>query len=273
MSDRIGPMAWGSGGQVFLGEDLMTRSEYSDETARVIDEEVERILREQEERCRQTLRPHRPGLDAVAEALLERETLDGAEVRRLIDAGAVPGTGPGAAAGGRGRRVGPRPPPACRATPTAGGLGGQFSAGGTEPGIAQLGHRRPQVRGRGRAHEARPHHPLGVGHHHRGDGVDGVATVDLRSGPHRHLVDGHVLRRQDSSLGRRPCAGVARLGREHRHQPRLARARRSPPGRAASAPPNGGRWARQAPAGRSRWRSRRPRRSPPRRSAAAPRRP
>jgi cell division protease FtsH len=86
MSDRIGPMAWGSGGQVFLGEDLMTRSEYSDETARVIDEEVERILREQEERCRQTLRTHRRGLDAVAEALLERETLDGAEVRRLIDA-------------------------------------------------------------------------------------------------------------------------------------------------------------------------------------------
>ena len=86
MSERIGPMAWGSGGQVFLGEDLMTRSEYSDETARVIDEEVERILREQEERCRQTLRTHRAGLDAVAAALLERETLDGAEVRRLIDA-------------------------------------------------------------------------------------------------------------------------------------------------------------------------------------------
>jgi cell division protease FtsH len=85
MSERIGPMAWGSGGQVFLGEDLMTRSEYSDETARVIDEEVERILREQEERCRQTLRTHRAGLDAVAGALLEQETLDGAEVRRLID--------------------------------------------------------------------------------------------------------------------------------------------------------------------------------------------
>jgi cell division protease FtsH len=84
MSDRIGPMAWGSGGQVFLGEDLMTRSEYSDETARVIDEEVERILREQEERCRQTLRANRAGLDAVATALLERETLDGGEVKRLI---------------------------------------------------------------------------------------------------------------------------------------------------------------------------------------------
>ena len=46
MSDRIGPMAWGSQGQVFLGEDLMHTRDYSDETARVIDEEVEQILRD-----------------------------------------------------------------------------------------------------------------------------------------------------------------------------------------------------------------------------------
>jgi cell division protease FtsH len=85
MSNRVGPMAWGSQGAVFLGEDLMHSREYSDETARVIDEEVERILREQEERCRQTLRSYRAGLDAVARALLEHETIDGAEVRRLID--------------------------------------------------------------------------------------------------------------------------------------------------------------------------------------------
>ncbi|HEV2767152.1 MAG TPA: ATP-dependent zinc metalloprotease FtsH [Acidimicrobiales bacterium] len=84
MSDRIGPMAWGGQGQVFLGEDLMSSREYSDETARVIDEEIERILREQEDRCRDTLRHYRPGLDAVARALLEHETIDGAEVRRLV---------------------------------------------------------------------------------------------------------------------------------------------------------------------------------------------
>ena len=54
MSDRVGPMAWGSQGAVFLGDDLMHSRDYSDETARVIDEEVERILREQEERCRDT---------------------------------------------------------------------------------------------------------------------------------------------------------------------------------------------------------------------------
>jgi cell division protease FtsH len=88
MSNRIGPMAWGSQGAVFLGEDLMHTRDYSDDTARVIDEEVERILREQEERGRRTLRTHRRGLDAVAAALLEHETLDGEEVGRLVDAAA-----------------------------------------------------------------------------------------------------------------------------------------------------------------------------------------
>src|SRR4051794_15456334 len=85
MSSRVGPMAWGSQGMVFLGEDLMHSRDYSDETARVIDEEVEHILREQEERARDALRKHRAGLDAVARALLEEETVDGAEVGRLVD--------------------------------------------------------------------------------------------------------------------------------------------------------------------------------------------
>ncbi len=84
MSPRVGPMAWGSSGEVFLGEDLIHTRNYSDETARVIDEEVETILRKQEERCKQTLSEHRNGLDLVARALLEHETIDGSEVTRLI---------------------------------------------------------------------------------------------------------------------------------------------------------------------------------------------
>jgi cell division protease FtsH len=85
MSDRVGPMAWGSQGMVFLGEDLMHSRDYSDETARVIDEEVERILRAQEDRARELLTRHRGGLDSVARALLEKETIDGAEVGQLVD--------------------------------------------------------------------------------------------------------------------------------------------------------------------------------------------
>ena len=85
MSDRIGPMAWGSQGAVFLGEDLVHTRDYSDETARVIDEEVERILRDEENRTRSVAHRAPPGPRAVAEALLERETLDGDEVGRLVD--------------------------------------------------------------------------------------------------------------------------------------------------------------------------------------------
>jgi cell division protease FtsH len=87
MSDRIGPMAWGSQGMVFLGEDLMHTRDYSDETARVIDEEVEKVLRGMETRCRDLLIEHRNALDLVARALLEHETIDGAEVSRLIEIG------------------------------------------------------------------------------------------------------------------------------------------------------------------------------------------
>jgi cell division protease FtsH len=85
MSDRIGPMAWGSQGMVFLGEDLMHTRDYSDETSRVVDEEVERILREQEQRATTLLKKYRGGLDAIASALREQESIDGTQVKRLVD--------------------------------------------------------------------------------------------------------------------------------------------------------------------------------------------
>jgi cell division protease FtsH len=85
MSKEVGPMAWGSQGQVFLGEDLMHTRDYSDETAHLIDQEVERILRDQESRAIEVLTQHRRGLDAIARALLESETIDGEEAARLID--------------------------------------------------------------------------------------------------------------------------------------------------------------------------------------------
>lgn len=92
MSVRVGPMAWGSQGQVFLGEDLMHTRDYSDDTARVIDEEVERILRQAQERCRETLTENREGLNLVARALLEHETIDGTEVSRLLELAQVGST-------------------------------------------------------------------------------------------------------------------------------------------------------------------------------------
>ncbi len=111
MSDRIGPMAWGSQGMVFLGEDLMHTRDYSDETSRVIDEEVENILRIQEDRATKMLSKYRGGLEAVAQALLERETIDGEEVKSLVDkaygAAVKNGSGPttNARANGAGRKA------------------------------------------------------------------------------------------------------------------------------------------------------------------------
>ena len=88
MSERVGPMAWSGQQQVFLGEDLMSsQREYSDDTAKLLDEEISRILTSQEDRARELISTHRRGLDLIAEALLEHETIDGPEVARLIQQG------------------------------------------------------------------------------------------------------------------------------------------------------------------------------------------
>jgi cell division protease FtsH len=88
MSDKVGPMAWTSSQQVFLGEDLMTQGrEYSDSTANMLDQEIARILTSQEQRAHDLLTKHRRGLDLVAEALLDQETIDGATVGRLVQQG------------------------------------------------------------------------------------------------------------------------------------------------------------------------------------------
>ncbi len=84
MSEKIGPMAFGSSGPVFLGDDMMQTKDYSEDVGRIIDEETQRILREQETRCRELLTTNRNALNLVARNLLEHETLSGAEVNRLI---------------------------------------------------------------------------------------------------------------------------------------------------------------------------------------------
>ena len=85
MSKEIGPMAWDGNNQVFLGEGLMQSRDYSENTAQVVDREVERILREQEARAIEVLTQYRGGLEALTRALLEHETIDGDEAARLID--------------------------------------------------------------------------------------------------------------------------------------------------------------------------------------------
>ncbi len=85
MSDAIGMMAWGPRGPVFLGEELIHTRDYSDETARLIDQEVSRILGEQATRARKVLTDHRPALDAVAAALVAEESLEGPRIRAIVE--------------------------------------------------------------------------------------------------------------------------------------------------------------------------------------------
>jgi cell division protease FtsH len=118
MSERLGHITWGAQGPVFLGEDLIHTRDYLDETARVIDEEVTRILDAQAGRAAAELAARRPQLDALAAALLEREMLDAGDVAEVV-AHAADSTrsAPRAVQRARGPDGAPREPSAVRSSP------------------------------------------------------------------------------------------------------------------------------------------------------------
>lgn len=90
MSDRVGPQAWSGQQATFLGDDLMSSGrEYSEDTAKLLDEEISKLLTDQERRAKDVLTRHRRGLELIAEALLEHETIDGPAVARLIQQGMI----------------------------------------------------------------------------------------------------------------------------------------------------------------------------------------
>ncbi|MDY0267961.1 ATP-dependent zinc metalloprotease FtsH [Trichloromonas sp.] len=85
MSEKLGPLAFGEKeGEVFLGRDMGHVKNYSEATAIEIDEEIKRIVKENYERTHRILEEQKTSLIAVAEALLEKENLDGAEIRALV---------------------------------------------------------------------------------------------------------------------------------------------------------------------------------------------
>ncbi len=85
MSERLGPIAYGNDGPVFLGRDFEQRNTYSEETAGIIDEEVKAIVGRAYERARELLKAHRSVLDNMARVLVERETIYTAEVDMLMN--------------------------------------------------------------------------------------------------------------------------------------------------------------------------------------------
>jgi cell division protease FtsH len=85
MSDRLGPMKYGSpAGEVFLGRDYKSHQDYSDDVASVIDEEVRHLINQAHEEAHTILSTHLDALHRIAEALIERETLDAEEVTEIF---------------------------------------------------------------------------------------------------------------------------------------------------------------------------------------------
>jgi len=85
MSDKLGPLVWGKAEQeIFLGKELTRMRNYSEEVASEIDDEVKHIVTECYERAKQLLLEHKKQLDELAELLLEREVIEGEELRKAL---------------------------------------------------------------------------------------------------------------------------------------------------------------------------------------------
>ncbi|MGO9378272.1 MAG: ATP-dependent zinc metalloprotease FtsH [Dissulfurispiraceae bacterium] len=86
MSEKLGPLTFGKKDeQIFLGREIARHKDYSEKTAEDIDEEVKRLVIEAYENARKLLRENRDLLEAVATTLLERETIDGPELDKIIE--------------------------------------------------------------------------------------------------------------------------------------------------------------------------------------------
>ena len=85
MSDRMGPLSYGKKEElVFLGREIATHKDYSEETAEKIDEEVSRIVTESYDKARKLLSDHVEILHKLAAELLEKEVLNTAELDAII---------------------------------------------------------------------------------------------------------------------------------------------------------------------------------------------
>ncbi|WP_444946358.1 ATP-dependent zinc metalloprotease FtsH [Microbulbifer sp. VTAC004] len=85
MSDKLGPVAFRRGEEhIFLGKEMAQQKDFSEHTSEIIDDEIIALVSGIEREVEQLLRKHRRQLDALAEALLENETLDGNEMHKII---------------------------------------------------------------------------------------------------------------------------------------------------------------------------------------------
>jgi cell division protease FtsH len=91
MSPRLGPVGFSDDGPQYLGAQPLTTRQYAEETQRVIDEEVTRLLKEADDRAGALLESRRDALEDLVALLLERETIDGEDVERVLGKERLPG--------------------------------------------------------------------------------------------------------------------------------------------------------------------------------------
>jgi cell division protease FtsH len=90
MSEEMGPQTFGATEELmFLGREISRSQDFSEDTARRIDAEVNRILREAHSKAKAILEKHRDKLEIIAKLLLERETMDGRDVDDIIKHGRI----------------------------------------------------------------------------------------------------------------------------------------------------------------------------------------
>ena len=93
MSEKLGPLTFGKNEEhIFLGREFARHKDYSEDTAIQIDAEIKRIVTDCASKARQIVEENLERLHALARALLERESLDGEEVSRILRASTLQGT-------------------------------------------------------------------------------------------------------------------------------------------------------------------------------------
>ncbi len=86
MSEKVGPVVWGkTEEEVFLGRELGVKKYYSDDTAKLIDEEIKRIVEEAEQRALNILKDNKDALKIMVEKLLEKEVISGEELEEILN--------------------------------------------------------------------------------------------------------------------------------------------------------------------------------------------
>ncbi|HWM24895.1 MAG TPA: ATP-dependent zinc metalloprotease FtsH [Chthoniobacterales bacterium] len=129
MSEKMGMVEYGEHEDyVFLGRDISRARDYSEATAEQIDGEVRKLIDDAYKTAMKTLTAHRQTLEVIAKALLEYETLDGAQIKEIMEHGRLVNPPPGPTPPASGPKMADKPPKqvvvAPEAPPLPGGLSG-----------------------------------------------------------------------------------------------------------------------------------------------------